>query len=53
MLPCNVIVQEVAKGQVEVAAMDPAAAMAAVGNPQLQEIAEQVQAKLRAMVDRL
>ncbi|UCC63047.1 MAG: DUF302 domain-containing protein [Anaerolineae bacterium] len=53
MLPCNVIVQEVAEGQVEVAAMAPVAAMAAVGNPELQEIAEQVQAKLRAMVARL
>lgn len=53
MLPCNVIVQEVAEGQVEVAAMAPVAAMAAVGNPELQEIAEQVQAKLRAMVGRL
>jgi hypothetical protein len=46
-------VQEVAEGRVEVAAMDSTAAMAAVGNPQLQEIAERVQVKLRAMLDRL
>lgn len=53
MLPCNVIVQETAQGEVEVAAMDPAGAMQAVENPQLQEIAEQVQAKLRRVVDNL
>jgi uncharacterized protein (DUF302 family) len=53
LLPCNVIVQEMAEGQVEVAAMDPAAAMQAVENPQLQEVTEKVQARLRAMMDRL
>ena len=53
LLPCNVIVQEMTEGQVEVAAMDPAAAMQAVENPQLQEVAEKVQARLRAMMDRL
>jgi uncharacterized protein (DUF302 family) len=30
MLPCNVIVQEKVKGQVEVSAVDPAASMQAV-----------------------
>ena len=33
MLPCNVIVQEVAPGTVEVAAIDPVASMSAVENP--------------------
>jgi hypothetical protein len=42
MLPCNVIVQELGGGVVEVAAVDPAASMAAVDNPKLGEIAGQV-----------
>jgi len=53
LLPCNVIVQEVGPGQIEVAAMDPAAAMEAVENPRLQEVAQQVQAKLRAVMGAL
>jgi uncharacterized protein (DUF302 family) len=53
LLPCNVIVQQLAEGQVEVAAMDPAAAMQAVENPQLQDVAEKVRARLWAMMDRL
>ena len=53
MLPCNVIVQEIADGQVEVAAMDPAGAMQVVENPQLQAIAQQVRAKLETAMDNL
>jgi uncharacterized protein (DUF302 family) len=50
MLPCNVIVQEIAPGSVEVAAVDPIASMQAVDNPALGEIAFEVQAKLRRVV---
>jgi uncharacterized protein (DUF302 family) len=53
MLPCNVIVQEVAKGEVEVAAVDPIASMQAVDNPALGRVAVQVQAKLKKVVDSL
>jgi len=53
MLPCNVIVQEVAENEIEVSAVDPIASMQAVGNDQLGEVATQVQAKLRAVIDRL
>jgi uncharacterized protein (DUF302 family) len=53
MLPCNVIVQEVGQGHVEVAAVDPIASMAAVDNPELGGIAVQVQAKLKRVVDSL
>jgi uncharacterized protein (DUF302 family) len=53
MLPCNVIVQEVGEGHVEVAAVDPIASMAAVDNPELGGIAVQVQAKLKRVVDSL
>jgi uncharacterized protein (DUF302 family) len=53
MLPCNVIVQELAQGSVEVAAIDPIASMQAIKNPKLQGIAEQVQAKLKKAIDSL
>lgn len=53
MLPCNVIVQELDDGSVEVAAIDPIASMQAVENASLWTIAEEVQQKLRSVVDRL
>lgn len=53
MLPCNVIVQEVHKGLVEVAAIDPLASMQAIDNPELHEAAEAIRAKLAAAIDAL
>jgi uncharacterized protein (DUF302 family) len=53
MLPCSVIVQEAGEGQVEVAAIDPAASMQAVGNESLRAIAEEVRAKLNRAVQSL
>lgn len=53
MLPCNVIVQETEEGDVEVSAVDPIASMQAVQNPELEGIANQVQAKLKSVVERL
>ena len=53
MLPCNVIVQEVEKGKVDIAAIDPIASMQAVENPQLGEIAKEVQRKLAAVIESL
>jgi uncharacterized protein (DUF302 family) len=53
MLPCNVIVQEHASGVVEVAAIDPVASMAAVDNPQLGVVGQEVRAKLQRVVERL
>jgi uncharacterized protein (DUF302 family) len=53
MLPCNVIVQELAPGKVEVAAVDPIASMRAVDNPKLADIAKEIQAKLKAVIDSL
>ena len=50
MLPCNVIVLENAAGQIEVAAVDPIASMQAITNPALQEIADQVQDKLKKVI---
>lgn len=53
MLPCNVIVQDVGGGRIEVAAIDPVASMQAVDNPALREPATQVQAMLKDVVDSL
>ena len=53
MLPCNVIVQEAGKGEVEVAAVDPVASMQAVDNPELLKIATQVQEKLKRAIEGL
>ena len=50
MLPCNVIVQELPDGQVEIAAVDPIASMQAVDNPALGGIAGEVQAKLKKVI---
>jgi uncharacterized protein (DUF302 family) len=53
MLPCNVIVQEHADGTVEVSAVDPVASMQAIENSGLAEVAKEVQAKLRRVVNGL
>ncbi len=53
MLPCNVIVQEVEKGKVDIAAIDPIASMQAVENPYLGEVAKEVQRKLAAVIESL
>ncbi len=52
MLPCNVVVQETSGG-IEVSAVDPIASMAAVLNPKLAEVAKQVQAKLKKIIESL
>jgi uncharacterized protein (DUF302 family) len=53
MLPCNVIVRETPGGKIEVSAIDPVASMLAIKNPGLQEIAEQVRAKLKKVIDQV
>ena len=50
MLPCNVIVQEGEDGVVRVAAIDPVASMQAVENPALQEVAQEIRARLARAV---
>ena len=50
MLPCNVIVQELEDGNIEVAAIDPSASMQAVQNPDLQGVAEEVRKKLQSVI---
>ena len=53
LLPCNVIVQEKSAGQVEVSAIDPVVTMKAVQNPELAAVAQQVQTKLKQVIDRV
>jgi uncharacterized protein (DUF302 family) len=50
MLPCNVIVQETADGNIEIAAIDPLASMQAIDNPELLEIAEKIGQKLKMVI---
>jgi uncharacterized protein (DUF302 family) len=51
MLPCNVVVQEGEDGQTVVSAIDPLASMQAVENGSLGEVAEQVKAKLKQVIE--
>lgn len=50
MLPCNVIVQDLGAGRIEVAAINPSVSMEHVGNPTLTKIAESVTVKLRRVI---
>ena len=50
MLPCNVVVQELEPGRVEVAAVDPVASMRAIDNPLLLEKAAFIRAKLEGAI---
>ncbi len=50
MLPCNVIVQDMGGGKVEVSAVDPAASMQAIENPDLGSIAGQVREMLQKVI---
>lgn len=52
MMPCNVIVQEIGSA-VEVSAIDPVASMGAIKNEKLLGIAQQVQGKLKAVIESL
>ncbi|MEX2600237.1 MAG: DUF302 domain-containing protein [Balneolaceae bacterium] len=53
MLPCNVIVQEHENGEVEVSAVDPIASMQAIENPDLGEVAANVQKLLKKVINKL
>jgi len=50
-LPCNVVVQEHENGEIEVSAVDPVASMASVGNKDLECIAEDVQKKMKRVIE--
>ena len=50
MLPCNVILQELENGKIEVAAINATDSMQAVDNSKVAEIAKQISAKLEKVV---
>ncbi len=50
MLPCNVILQELDNGQIEVATVDPKASMQAIENKELANIASEISNKLQKVV---
>lgn len=52
-LPCNVIVEEHDNGDIEVSAVDPMVSMITVENESLGEIANEVQQKLKLVIDNL
>ena len=53
LLPCNVIVRETPDQKVEVASIDPVAAMERTGNPALRSTAEEVRRLLTKAVSQL
>ena len=53
LMPCNVVVQEMDAGKVEVAAIDVEVSMRTVGNPGLHEIGKEVRQKLKKVIDSL
>lgn len=50
MLPCNVILTEIAPGKIEISAVDPIASMASVKNDELREIAGTVREALQDVI---
>ncbi len=50
MLPCNVVVQELAPGRCEVAAIDPVASMQAIENARLKDTALGVRDRLQQVI---
>lgn len=50
MLPCNVILQELEKGKIEVAAINAKASMQAVENSKVAEIATEISKKLQKVI---
>lgn len=53
MMPCNVIVQEIASVGVEISVIDPVVSLQAINNSKIDEIARQVRDMLRAVIERL
>ncbi|MGV8946279.1 MAG: DUF302 domain-containing protein [Lutibacter sp.] len=53
MLPCNVIVQEIEEGVIEVAAVNPTASMQAVENKKLSDIANEITSMLENVIKKL
>ena len=53
LLPCNVVVQETDDGKYEITSINPQAAMSAVENDTMKEIATEISEKLKRAIDSL
>lgn len=53
MLPCNVILQEIEEGVIEVAAVNPMASMLAVENEKLNDVANEITSMLENVIEKL
>ena len=53
MLPCNVIVQERVKGEIEISAVDPIESMQAIKNENLGTLALEIRTKLQDCINAL
>jgi uncharacterized protein (DUF302 family) len=53
MLPCNVIVQDLGQGKIEIAAVNPIESMKAIENAELGEVALQVTEMLKRVIGTL
>jgi uncharacterized protein (DUF302 family) len=53
LMPCNVIVQEMEEGKVEVSTVNPMESMQTVDNPKLEPFAKEVSAKLQRALENL
>ena len=51
LLPCNVVVQELEDGRVEIAAVNPVSSMQAVNNPGLLSLATEVRERLSRVIE--
>ena len=52
-LPCNIVVEEHDNGEVEVSAVDPVASLSSVNNKILENIASEIQQKLKRIIESL
>ena len=53
MLPCNVILQEIEEGVIEVAAVNPMASMLAVENEKLNVVANEITSMLENVIEKI
>lgn len=50
-LPCNVVVEELENGTIEVSAVDPIAMMASVNNPELHSLANDIREMVKRVIE--
>ncbi len=53
MLPCNVVLQELKPGKIEIAIVNPMASMSSIENSKLIEFAGEIQQKLKSVIDHI